>query len=156
MSSNKAAKEALIRLYGNECFIEKLHLRKDDKPKHYTGKAQYKRMKMLTYHHIKMKKDGGRATVENGALLSAENHTWFHQQSIAEQQRMNNAFQEYKRQVDYKKCRVELVDDLELPFEFAAIEVIPDKKTIHVKKLRKEKTKERKEMQKIKKEWEDR
>lgn len=49
--SNKSAKEALIRLYGKECFIEKLHLRPDTERK-YTGKAQYHRMKQLTYHHI--------------------------------------------------------------------------------------------------------
>lgn len=40
MSSNKKAKEALIKLYGKECFIEKLHLRPDTERK-YTGKAQY-------------------------------------------------------------------------------------------------------------------
>lgn len=57
MSSNKKAKEELIRCYGAECFVEKLHLRKDTTPRKYTGKGQMKRMKMLTYHHIKMKKD---------------------------------------------------------------------------------------------------
>ena len=49
--SNKRAKQELIRLYGKECFIEKLHLRPDTERK-YTGKAQYHRMKQLTYHHI--------------------------------------------------------------------------------------------------------
>lgn len=57
MGDNKSAKEKLIKLYGEECFIEKLHLRKDDQPKTYTSKGQKKRMKQLTYHHIKMKKD---------------------------------------------------------------------------------------------------
>ena len=45
--SNKSAKQELIRRYGKECFIEKLHLRKDDKPRRYTGKGQMKRMKQL-------------------------------------------------------------------------------------------------------------
>lgn len=54
---NKKAKEALIRLYGAECFIEKLHLRQDTEPRKYTGKAQYKRMKELSYHHILEKKN---------------------------------------------------------------------------------------------------
>lgn len=49
--SNKSAKEQLIKLYGAECFIDKLHLREDTERK-YTGKAQYHRMKQLTYHHI--------------------------------------------------------------------------------------------------------
>lgn len=114
MSSNKRAKEELIRRYGAECFIEKLKLRKEPK-KHYTGKGQMKRMKQLTYHHIKMKKDGGRATRENGALLSAENHSWFHQQSPQAQGYMNAIFQEYKRQVD--ECQVVFVDELDLGFE---------------------------------------
>ena len=35
---NKKAKEALIRLYGAECFIEKLHLRQDSKPRVYSRK----------------------------------------------------------------------------------------------------------------------
>ena len=39
------------------CFIDKLHLRKDTDRK-YTGKAQYKRMKQLTYHHILEKSKG--------------------------------------------------------------------------------------------------
>ena len=96
MSSNKSAKEALIRLYGAECFIEKLHLR-PDKERRYKGKAQYTRMKQLTYHHITEKSKGGKATVENGALLSAENHTWFNKQSKDKQRQLNEIFQEYKR-----------------------------------------------------------
>ena len=55
---NKKAKEALIRLYGAECFIEKLHLRQDTEQRKYTGKAQYHRMKQLTYHHIQEKSKG--------------------------------------------------------------------------------------------------
>lgn len=124
--SNKSVKQELIRRYGKECFIEKLHLRKDDKPRRYTGKGQMKRMKQLTYHHIRMKKDGGKATVENGALLSAENHQWFHQQSPQAQGYMNALFQEYKRQMD--ECAVVFVDDLELPFEVKPIEFSVDEK----------------------------
>lgn len=94
--SNKKAKEALIRIYGAECFIEKLHLRHDTEPRKYTGKAQYKRMKELSYHHILERSKGGKATVENGALLSVENHAWFNKQSREKQREMNNKFQEYK------------------------------------------------------------
>lgn len=115
MSDNKKAKEELIKRYGAECFIEKLHLRQDSTPKKYKGKGQMKKMKQLTYHHIKMKKDGGKATVENGALLSAENHAWFHRQNSVAQGYMNAMFQEYKKQID--ACKVVFVDDLELPFE---------------------------------------
>lgn len=126
MSSNKNAKEELIKYYGAECFIEKLHLRKDDEPRKYKGKNQMRRMKQLTYHHIKMKKDGGKATRENGALLSAENHIWFHQQSEQAQGYMNAIFQEYKRQVD--ECKIVFVDNLDLPFQVNVIEFSVDEK----------------------------
>lgn len=68
MSKNTRAKEKLIELYGAECFIDKLHLR-PDRDRRYTGKAQMKRMKQLTYHHIKERSKGGRATVENRSLI---------------------------------------------------------------------------------------
>ena len=126
-SSNKKAKEALIRLYGAECFIDKLGLRKD-KERRYTGKGQYEKMKGLTFHHIEERCRGGKATVENGALLSLENHQWFNQQSRAEQARMNEAFQEHKREIDEKRekkeCRVVLVDDLETGIEVKYTEIV--------------------------------
>ena len=98
MSSNKHIKDRMITKYGPECWIEKLCLRQDTEPRKYTSKAQYKRMKMLTYHHIKEKRNGGKSTEENGALLSAENHQWFHKQPPEVQARLNQIFQEYKKQ----------------------------------------------------------
>ena len=144
MSSNKNAKQELIKRYGAECFIEKLHLRKDTTPRRYTSKGQKKRMKQLTYHHIKMKKDGGKATVENGALLSAENHSWFHQQSSKDQTQMNAMFQEYKKQ--YQECEVVFVDDLDLDFEIKAMEFHIDER--EQKKEKYNRAKEKREFQK--------
>ena len=74
-NSNKKAKEELIRLYGAECFIERLHLRPEES-KVYTGKQlayirkHQQQLKRLTYHHIVERCKGGKATVENGAILS--------------------------------------------------------------------------------------
>ena len=144
MSNNKRAKEKLIRIYGAECFIEKLKLRKDVKPIKYKSKGQMKKMKQLTFHHIKMRKDGGKATVENGALLSAENHAWFHQQSSKDQAQMNDMFQEYKKQ--YQKCEVIFVDDLDLSFEIKAMEFHIDER--EQKKDKYNRAKEKREFQK--------
>ena len=144
MSSNKIAKEELIRIYGAECFIEKLKLRKDVKPTRYKSKGQMKKMKQLTFHHIKMRKDGGRATVENGALLSAENHAWFHQQSFKDQTQMNAMFQEYKKQ--YQECEVVFVDNLDLGFEIKAMEFHIDER--EQKKDKYNRAKEKREFQK--------
>ena len=120
--SNKRAKEKLIELYGAECFIEKLHLRKDTEPRQYTSKGQYKRMKQLTYHHIREKQYGGKATVENGAILSEENHIWFNEQSKEAQRQMNELFQRYKQSVE---CSVEFVDNLETNFSIASVIIVP-------------------------------
>jgi hypothetical protein len=114
MSCNSSAKNKLIQLYGAECFIEKLHLRKDTN-RHYTSNDQMKKMKQLTYHHIVEKSKGGKATIENGAILSAENHEWFNKQSEEAQAQMNKMFQEYK------KCKVQLVDDLDTEIEIKAM-----------------------------------
>lgn len=120
--SNKQAKEKLIKLYGAECFIEKLHLRKDTEPRRYKSKGQCKRMKQLTYHHIQECQHGGKATVENGALLSAENHAWFNKQSKEIQRQMNELFQKYKQSVE---CKVELVDELDTRFSVASAIIVP-------------------------------
>ena len=85
-------------------------------------------MKSLTYHHIRERRKGGKATVENGALLSMENHQWFHKQSKASQGYMNAIFQEYKRQVDESaECAVKFVDDLDTPFEIRVTDIVLDK-----------------------------
>ena len=120
--SNKKARKKLIKLYGAECFIEKLHLRKDTELRQYTGKGQYEKMKQLTYHHIREKQHGGKATVENGALLSAENHIWFNEQSKEAQRQMNELFQRYKQSVE---CSVEFVDNLETNFSIASVIIVP-------------------------------
>jgi hypothetical protein len=120
--SNKRSKQKLIELYGAECFIEKLHLRVDTEPRRYSSKGQYKRMKQLTYHHIKEKRNGGQTTVRNGALLSAENHAWFNKQSKEAQKQMNELFQKYKQSVE---CKVEFVDELDTRFSIAGAIIMP-------------------------------
>lgn len=120
--SNKEAKQRLIELYGAECFIEKLRLREETEPRRYKSKGQYKRMKQLTYHHIQERSNGGQATVENGALLSTENHEWFNRQSKEAQRQMNELFQRYKNSVE---CSVEFVDNLETNFSIASVIIVP-------------------------------
>lgn len=160
-NSNKKAKEELIRLYGAECFIERLHLRPEES-KVYTGsQLKYMRkhqhqLKQLTYHHIKERSQGGKATVENGALLSEGNHRWFNQQSKENQAKMNEAFQELKRRIDNaRECKIELVDTLDIGvnIKFAEIsfseEIKPPKEKFNRAKVKQETRKKIKE-------WEER
>lgn len=155
MSSNKSVKEEMIRRYGAKCFIERLKLR-DTSGLRYKGKGQYKKMKMLTYHHIRMKSKGGKATVENGALLSAENHAWFHQQPKGDQERMNQQFQDLKRNIDnnYEPCEVQLVpeSDITLPLDLDIMTVnIDDTGKIKLQKKAKKKYNRAKHKRKTKK-----
>lgn len=111
-SKNTKVKRKLIALYGAECFIDKLHLRPlEDKPRRYTSKGQLKLMKSLTYHHIKERSKGGPTTVENGAILSVENHEWFNKQPPEVQAELNKRFKEYK------ECKVVYSDDVQVDFE---------------------------------------
>ena len=117
-SKNTKVKRKLIALYGAECFIDKLHLRPpEDKPRRYTSKGELKRMKTLTYHHMKERSKGGPTTVENGAILSVENHEWFNKQPPEVQAELNKRFKEYK---EYKECKVIYSDDVKVDFEIHA------------------------------------
>lgn len=67
---NKGAKTQLIKLYGKECFIEKLCLRPPEtSSRKYKSHGELKRMKELTFHHIQPKSKGGKATVENRSII---------------------------------------------------------------------------------------
>lgn len=160
MSGNTSAKKALIKRYGPKCFIESLKLR-DTSHITYKGKAQKARMKALTYHHIRERVFGGRATVENGALLSAENHAWFNRQPREAQRIMNRMFQAYKRFRDgidpgkkFERIKVEYVDLLETGIEVKAGVFAPEELQRIARE--KEERRQRKELQQIRKEWEDR
>ena len=114
-NENKRARQELERLYGKESFVKKLRLRERYGEGHtYMAKNQVKkavwyRGQQLTYHHILEKSKGGKATVENGALLSADDHQWFHKQSKERQAEMNQAFQDYKRGVNITTFRADRV-----------------------------------------------
>ena len=143
MSNNKEAREELIRIYGAECFIERLRLR-EEKGREYVGRKQYRKMKELTYHHIEERSKGGKATVENGALLSVENHRWFNKQSEESQRRMNEAFQEYKKRRDkMRECKIAYVDELDLGIEVKYAEIrFGDKEREAKEKFKRAKVKE--------------
>ena len=136
MSKNTKIKNKLIEIYGPECFIEKLHLRPiDDYPKHYTSKGQLKRMKELSYHHIKERSKGGPTTIENGAILSVENHEWFNKQPPEIQAELNKRFKEYK------ECKVIFSDDVQIDFNIQAVTFEIDDKLQMKTKYNRAKTK---------------
>ncbi len=126
MSSNKRAKQKLIERYGGIDFLDQLKV-KVPTSRTYKSKGQLKRMKQLTYHHIKEKQNGGKATIENGALLTEEHHIWLHQQPPEVKTKLNNAFQELKRRKD-QELEVTIVDIDEIPFELNIADIEIDQK----------------------------
>lgn len=71
---------------------------------------------------------------------------------------INDFLREYKRKLDNRELEVEFTDDLEAPVEisYAEISIINNKLT--AKRLEKDRVdrEERRELQRLKKEWEDR
>ena len=157
---NQKVRKEMINKYGEKCFIEELHLRdKKDIEKEFRlyGKKQRKIMDELTYHHIVEKCKGGETTEENGAILRNINHRWFNRLSKEKQAEINKLFQAYKE--NYKRCKIEFVDDLEAGIElaFTDLQVYDMKKEKKDKFNRaKEKENSRKNIEKGMLEWEDR
>ena len=159
-NSNKKAKEELIRCYGAECFIDRLHLRPEESRVYTGSQLKYMRkhqhqLKQLTYHHIKERCEGGKATKENGALLSEDNHRWFNKQSKENQAKMNEAFQELKRKIDNaRECKIELVDTLDIGIKVNMTE-ISFSEEIKPPKEKYNRAKVKEEMRNKIKDWED-
>ena len=152
-NSNKKAKEELIRLYGAECFIERLHLRPEES-KVYTGsQLKYMRkhqhqLKQLTYHHILEKSlRTGRLQLRMVRFSQNGNHRWFNQQSKENQAKMNEAFQELKKRIDNaRECKIELVDILDIGININMAE-ISFSDEIRPPKEKYKRAKEKREMQ---------
>lgn len=98
MNNNEARRE-LEKLFGKICFIEKLGLRYIPPSKRKKIKGYSKYDDMLTYHHIHERHLGGKATVENGAIVRGYNHKWLHSLPEREKQLVNQAMQNYKASV---------------------------------------------------------
>lgn len=81
------AKKQLIWLYGAKCMLTDLATE-------------------LNYHHLHKKCDGGKETVENGAILSRGPHTWLHkleESDIQQYRDLNEALKCYKICLEHKK-----------------------------------------------------
>ena len=93
---NRSAREMLEKIYGEKCMIhEGIRKIKPPKPsnRQYKGKSI---ARQLTYHHLKAKRYGGKATVENGACLCRSCHDWLEQLSETEREKINEELRQYK------------------------------------------------------------
>lgn len=97
---NKKAREELKRLYGDGCFIERAGIRYISPEEEQLMKKQIKGFKKLdrtiTYHHIRPRRCGGKATVENGANIARYNHDWLEQLPPDQREKVNNKLKQFK------------------------------------------------------------
>lgn len=166
---NKKIRIALARLYGSGCmfkksgaekYIEKLgHIKtykKYKQEKHYTSKKIKALENLLTLHHLKHKSEGGKAEVQNGAIINALAHSYMHSLPRSEEELINDYIREYKRNIDKGEIPIEYTDELEAPVEIVCAEISIENNKVKVRQLEKDRRKEKREMQKIKKMYEDR
>lgn len=86
--SNKKARQALERIYGKGCFIERMGIRSIAGAKTID--------KQITYHHLRKREHGGETSVENGANLAWGNHKWLHSLPPKKQADLNNQIRAWK------------------------------------------------------------
>lgn len=87
MASNKKATIKLISVFGHICFLNGVILVKNP----------------ITYHHIVAKRNKGKATFENGALLCYLEHQMFNaieNDNKRHAKELNEGFREYKLTMD--------------------------------------------------------
>lgn len=98
--SNKKARQALERIYGKGCFIERAGIRYISPEEEAVMKKTITGFKKLdrtiTYHHLRPKSAGGKATVDNGANIARYNHDWLEQLPPDRKAEVNNKLRQFK------------------------------------------------------------
>lgn len=167
MNTNKVAREELIRLYGKESmfkssgaeqYIEGLKriktFAKFKQQKRYKGQKLSK--DKLQYHHLKHKSEGGKATVENGALVYGDEHGYMHSLPRPQEELINNHIRQWK--VDFmilQNMQVKESGVLEKDEDYIEIPVHTTR--VNLKELEERRRRqEKRAYQKLRKEMEDR
>ena len=176
MATNKAKREELERIYGKGSMFQKSQCedyvstlpkikgyRKYLKEKHYTGKDI---REQLEYHHMQHRAEGGRTTLDNGAVVTRSEHGYMHSLPREQEEIINNHIRQWKidfitmtgsgGEIDHAEVEPEPVQD------YIEIAVAKDYCKEHKTKLtrkqieERERRREKRELQKLKKEWEER
>lgn len=105
-NSNCSAKKELERIYGKGCFFNRAKVAEQIEAmggiKTFKVFVQEKRFKgkpishQITYHHLKHKSEGGKATVENGANVEEVAHQYLHSLPRNQEEIINNMLREFK------------------------------------------------------------
>lgn len=157
-NENKSARKSLEELYGKGCFIERAGIRFISREEEKCMKKKLRLRKRLdrtiTYHHIKPKSKGGRATIENGANMARYNHDWLESLPQEQRDKVNERLQQFKLNIDMIRIRDKGIEtsnpvSIDLNFDFNDFIEIP---VYDDSKLKYNRAKEKEELRRIIKE----
>lgn len=133
--SNKNIRMMMEQIYGKGCMFKKAKIaeriekmggiktyKRFLQEKRYTFKQIRKAEKVLTYHHLQHKFEGGQATIQNGAEINSLAHCYIHSLDRQSEEVINDMLREYKKGIE---CGIEFVDEVDLSFNIAATTIIP-------------------------------
>lgn len=173
MSTNKEAKNALERMYGKGCMFKKAGIeqkvealrtiktyKKFLRETKYTGRKIHLLERNLTYHHLKHRSEGGKATTENGAVIGELPHRYMHSLPRHDEEIINNMLRNYKLQISTgimipTDCQIDLRDatqieiDLNTDDDVLIIPLEDDSKQPHTKKNKFNRAKTKRDTQDI-------
>lgn len=158
---NRKIREALERIYGEGCMFQKARIEK--RIEQLGGIKTYKQFKeqhrytlkkikafenIQTLHHLQHKSENGKTTIENGAVINSLAHTYLHSLPRADEEVINNMLR------DYKKCKVVITDDVpEIEVHCA---MVKPSQLSRSEKIDRDRRKDKKEFEKVRKNYEDR
>lgn len=151
MSSNKKMHDKLAKIYGNKCMFlashcDTVHFKQYQA--RYTSKQLQKLIKNITVHHLKHRSEGGHTDIKNCSLVSELAHRYIHTLPREQEEIINNRIREYK------KCKIEFTDDVpEIEVHCA---MVKPSQLSRSEKIDRDRRKDKKNFEKVKKEFEDR
>lgn len=111
MSDNSRARQQLESIYGKGCMFKKARVEDQIealktiktyktflRETRYTGKKIRLLEKNMTYHHLRHASEGGKATVENGAVVNELAHRYLHSLPRDQEEVVNNMLRKFKLQ----------------------------------------------------------
>ena len=136
--NNKKIRQRLEKIYGKGCMFQKACIAERIEEiggiktyKQFLAERKYTFAKIrelestMSLHHLKHRSEGGATSEYNSAVINCMAHAYSHSLPRDEEEIINNMLREYK------KCKIELVDDLELEIQVnSAVIEIPLKRKV--------------------------
>lgn len=117
---NKTARQMLELIYGKNCMFQRgkvaqrieelggiLTYKEFVMHKEYKLKRIRKLESTLTYHHLRHRSEGGKTSLENGAVVNELAHQYLHSLPREQEEVVNNLLRAYKRDIIVQGTSIE-------------------------------------------------